>query len=112
MFAGHIKVLGGPHVALVPDVAQACSNTMYVRDRDVHKQRKFQGRWKEGRPLFQRNQTAFFYFSFALSSHLGLEFTKKLRPQPFASTLNTLAGIHSYTHSDKLDWFIHNLFYN
>jgi hypothetical protein len=26
MFAGHIKVLGGPHVARGPDVAQACSN--------------------------------------------------------------------------------------
>jgi len=25
MFAGHINVLGGPHVARGPDVAQACS---------------------------------------------------------------------------------------
>ncbi len=24
MFAGHIKVFGGPHVARGPDVAQAC----------------------------------------------------------------------------------------
>ncbi len=28
MFAGHIKVLGGPHVAREPDVAQACSKVM------------------------------------------------------------------------------------
>ncbi len=25
MFAGHIKMLGGPHVARGPDVAHACS---------------------------------------------------------------------------------------
>jgi hypothetical protein len=25
VFAGHIKVIGGPHVARGPDVAQACS---------------------------------------------------------------------------------------
>ncbi len=28
MFAGHIKVLGGPHVARGPDVAQACSRSL------------------------------------------------------------------------------------
>ncbi len=28
MFAGHINLLGGPHVARGPDVAQAWSNAM------------------------------------------------------------------------------------
>jgi len=30
MFAGHIKVLGGPHVARGPDVAQAWSNVIHT----------------------------------------------------------------------------------
>ncbi len=30
--AGHIQVLGGPHVARGPDVAQACSN-WYIIDK-------------------------------------------------------------------------------
>jgi len=33
MFAGHIKVLGGPHVARGPDVAQACPRS-YQGDRE------------------------------------------------------------------------------
>jgi len=34
-FAGHVKVLGGPHVARGPDVAQACS----IRTRGPSKMR-------------------------------------------------------------------------
>jgi len=30
MFAGHIKVFGGPHVARGPDVAQACSRVSRI----------------------------------------------------------------------------------
>ena len=31
IFTGHIKVLGGPHVARGPDIAQACESTLYTR---------------------------------------------------------------------------------
>jgi len=31
MFAGHINVLGGPHVARGPDVAQACYNDTFFQ---------------------------------------------------------------------------------
>jgi len=30
MFAGNIKVLGGPHVARGQDIAHACPNTFYI----------------------------------------------------------------------------------
>jgi hypothetical protein len=57
----------------------------------------------------------FFPFLLLCPNHLLLEFTKNLRPKPFAGTRNTLAGMTPHTHADKLDHFIYknkNFIYN
>ena len=45
MLAGQIKVLGGPHVARGPDVAQACTKDCYILKMAIDMIRKQVNIW-------------------------------------------------------------------